>query len=82
MSATSARPLWLIIFAATAIAFLGMGFRGVYGLFLEPISSHLDWGREIFAMTFAIQNLMWGVTQPFAGGLADKYGSGNRRHAG
>lgn len=76
MSVTSSRPLWLILFAATVIVFLGMGFRGVYGLFLEPISSHLDWGREIFAMTFAIQNIMWGLTQPFAGGLADRYGSG------
>ncbi len=76
MSAKSVRPLWLILGAATLIVFLGMGFRGVYGLFLEPISSHLDWGRGIFAMTFAIQNIFWGLTQPFAGGLADKYGSG------
>lgn len=76
MSVKTSRPLWLIILAATLIVFVGMGFRGVYGFFLEPISSHMGWGREIFAMTFAIQNLMWGATQPFAGGLADKYGSG------
>ncbi|WP_417513693.1 MFS transporter [Minwuia sp.] len=76
MAGTSVRPLWLIIMAATLIVFIGMGFRGVYGLFLEPISSQMGWGREIFAMTFALQNIFWGVTQPFAGGLADKYGSG------
>jgi MFS family permease len=76
MTAISRRPVGLIILAATLIVFLGMGFRGVYGLFLEPISSHMEWGRGIFAMTFAIQNIMWGVTQPFAGGLADRYGSG------
>ena len=76
MTVSAIRPLWLILVAGTAIVFLNMGIRGVFGLFLEPISSSMDWGREVFAMTFAIQNLVWGATQPFAGGLADRYGSG------
>jgi MFS family permease len=79
---TKVRPLWLIITAAALIVFIGMGFRGVYGLFLEPISSQMDWGREIFAMTFALQNIFWGITQPFAGALADRYGSGRIMAAG
>lgn len=76
MSAITARPLWLMLIAGTIIVLLNMGFRGVFGLFLEPISSSMDWGRGVLAMTFAIQNLVWGATQPFAGGLADRYGSG------
>src|SRR5439155_1402221 len=36
----------------------------------------LHWSRETFALVLAVQNLVWGATQPFAGMLADKYGSG------
>lgn len=76
MTGATARPLWLMITAAALIVFLGMGMRSTFGLFLEPISGQMDWGREIFGLTFAIQNIVWGMTQPFAGGLADRYGSG------
>ena len=76
MTGATARPLWLMILAAALIVFLGMGMRSTFGLFMEPISSQMDWGREIFGLTFAIQNIVWGMTQPFAGGLADRYGSG------
>jgi len=55
---------------------LGMGIRHGFGLFLQPMSTDLHWGRETFALAMAVQNLVWGVTQPFAGMLADKYGSG------
>jgi predicted MFS family arabinose efflux permease len=55
---------------------LGMGIRHGFGLFLQPMTSDLHWGRETFALALAVQNLVWGATQPFAGVLADKYGSG------
>src|SRR5262249_29188400 len=55
---------------------LGMGIRHGFGLFLQPMSVDLHWGRETFALAIAVQNLVWGATQPFAGMLADKYGSG------
>jgi predicted MFS family arabinose efflux permease len=55
---------------------LGMGIRHGFGLFLQPMTSDLHWGRETFALALAVQNLVWGATQPFAGMLADKYGSG------
>ena len=35
----------------------------------------MGWGREIFALAMAVQNIMWGITQPFAGAIADRYGS-------
>jgi len=70
------RPLWLLVIAASLITFMGMGIRGAFGLFLEPISTQMDWSREIFSVTIAIQNITWGLTQPFAGAIADKYGSG------
>lgn len=70
------RPLWLMILAAALTVFLAMGARSTFGLFLEPISDHMGWGREIFGLTFAIQNIVWGATQPFSGALADRFGSG------
>ena len=36
------------------------------------------WSREIFALSIAIQNIMWGIGQPIAGALADRYGTGAR----
>lgn len=55
---------------------LGMGIRHGFGLFVQPMSADLHWGRETIALALAVQNLMWGLTQPFAGMLADKYGAG------
>jgi MFS family permease len=44
---------------------LGMGF------FLTPMSSAHNWGRDLFAL--AIQMLLWGAAQPFAGAMADRF---------
>ncbi len=67
-------PLWVIIISGCAIAVISFGVRASMGLFLAPMSDSNGWGREVFGMAMAIQNLVWGATQPFAGALADKYG--------
>jgi predicted MFS family arabinose efflux permease len=54
---------------------LAMGIRHGFGLFLQPVSADMHWGRETFALALAVQNLVWGITQPFAGLVADKYGT-------
>jgi MFS family permease len=54
---------------------VSFGPRSALGLFLTPMSQANDWSREIFALALAIQNLLWGAGQPFAGALADKYGT-------
>jgi predicted MFS family arabinose efflux permease len=66
----------VVLVCAGLILTLAMGIRHGFGLFLQPMSADLHWGRETFALAIAIQNLVWGATQPFAGMLADKYGSG------
>ena len=66
----------VVLVAGGLILTLGMGIRHGFGLFLQPMSADLHWGRETFALAIAVQNLMWGLTQPFAGMLADKYGAG------
>ncbi|WP_017229187.1 MFS transporter [Cupriavidus basilensis] len=54
---------------------LSMGIRHGFGLFNLPITQAHGWTRETFAFALALQNLMWGVTQPFTGALADKFGA-------
>jgi predicted MFS family arabinose efflux permease len=67
--------------AVTAIAcgafivLLSFGIRSGFGLFLQPMSLDLGWGREVFALALAIQNLLWGVSQPFVGAVADRWGT-------
>ncbi len=55
---------------------ISLGVRHAFGLFLQPMSADLGWGREVFALAIAVQNLVWGLTQPVAGRLADRYGAG------
>ncbi|MBJ6986476.1 MULTISPECIES: MFS transporter [unclassified Devosia] len=68
-------PLPIIILAGCIIAAIGFGTRGAFGLFTLPITEDLGLTRQEWGMAMAIQNLAWGLTQPFAGAMADKYGS-------
>ncbi|MCZ6534092.1 MAG: MFS transporter [SAR324 cluster bacterium] len=76
------RPAVLIVVAATMVLGLAIGTRLTFGLFLQPMTLAHGWGRETFALAIALQNLLWGVTQPFFGMLADRYGSGRVVAAG
>ena len=69
-------PLPLIIIAGCFIATVTFGTRSTAGLFMLPMTEELGWTRENFAMALAIQNLVWGIAQPFAGGFADRFGTG------
>jgi MFS family permease len=78
-STTAPRP-WrtptVVLVCCGVIITLAMGIRHGFGLYLQPISTDMHWGRETFALALAVQNLVWGMTQPFAGMIADKYGTG------
>lgn len=69
-------PLVLIVIAGCAIAAATNGVRTSFGLFTLPVTADLGMSREAWGMAMAIQNLAWGIAQPFAGGIADKYGTG------
>ena len=66
----------VVLIAGGFILILAMGTRHSFGLFLQPMSMDLGWGRETFAFAMAVQNLVWGAAQPFAGMVADRYGAG------
>ena len=65
----------VVVISGCLIAMLAFGPRSSLGFFLTPISQEFHWGREVFSMAFAIQNLLWGIGQPFAGGVADRFGA-------
>ncbi|MCB1771148.1 MAG: MFS transporter [Candidatus Competibacteraceae bacterium] len=66
----------VVLFSGALALSLSLGIRHAFGLFLQPMSVDLGWGREAFALAIATQNLVWGLAQPFAGRLADRYGAG------
>ena len=76
------RTTGVVIVAGCLIAMIGFGVRTSMGLFTEPLSVFRGWDRETFAFAMAIQNLLWGVGQPFAGAVADRYGAGRVLAAG
>ncbi len=76
MSNSSWRNPAVVLACACLILMLSLGTRQSFGLFLQPLSSGRGWGREIFAFAIAVQNLVWGLAQPFSGMIADKYGVG------
>jgi MFS family permease len=82
----SARPWWrsptLIIVAGCLIAIITFGVRTTFGLFTAPLTDLRGWDREAFALAIAFQNLLWGLGQPFAGAVADRYGAGRVLAAG
>lgn len=65
---------WILLGASLILA-LSLGIRHGFGLFLPPMSAEFGWGREVFAFAIALQNLIWGLTQPFTGALADRFGA-------
>ncbi|MDH0732801.1 MFS transporter [Pseudomonas sichuanensis] len=65
---------WVLLGAALILA-LSLGVRHGFGLFLAPMSADFGWGREVFAFAIALQNLIWGLAQPFSGALADRLGA-------
>jgi MFS family permease len=81
-TATAPAPLKLatwrtpavLIAVGCAIALIAFGPRSALGQFLTPLSIDRGWGRDALSFAIAVQNLLWGAAQPFAGGIADKFG--------
>jgi MFS family permease len=65
----------VIVICGSLIGMLTFGPRSSVGFFMQPMSLEFTWGRDVFALAFAVQNLLWGIGQPFAGAIADKFGA-------
>ncbi|MGD9477132.1 MFS transporter [Shinella sp. G-2] len=72
----ASRPMpWLIILAGSLIAVLTFGPRSAMGFFQLPMLQDTGWDRTTFGLAMALQNLAWGLSQPFFGAIADKFGT-------
>jgi predicted MFS family arabinose efflux permease len=74
--AASRNVFWLVLLAAAGTFALTMGTRQTMGLFLSPLNTATGLGIASISLAFAFGQLWWGITQPFAGALADKVGAG------
>lgn len=66
---------WVLVLAGGLVMGLALGVRHVQGLFMLPMTQDRGWTRETFALALAVQNLVWGLAQPFTGMLADRFGA-------
>src|ERR1700724_611448 len=64
----------VIIVCGCVIALLSFGPRSSVGFFIQPMSREFSWGRDVFGLALAVQNLLWGLGQPVAGAIADRFG--------
>jgi MFS family permease len=64
----------VIVLCGCLISMISFGPRSTLGLFLTPQSQANGWDRNVFGLALAIQNILWGMGQPFAGMLADRFG--------
>ncbi|WP_322070169.1 MFS transporter [Paraburkholderia bannensis] len=76
------RQRWLLVVAGGVVMGAALGVRNVQGLFLLPVTLDRGWTRETFGLALALQNLLWGVAQPFTGMIADRFGSARVIFAG
>lgn len=74
-SKTLRSPLTVLV-CGCLIMCISFGIRAGFGLFMQPISVEHAWGREVFSLSIALQNLMWGALGAVAGAFADRFGPG------
>jgi MFS family permease len=65
----------LVLLAGCMMALISFGPRASAGLFQIPMTAEFGWGRDVFGLAIALQNLLWGLGQPFAGAIADRFGA-------
>ena len=65
----------VVLICGCLISMIGFGPRSTLGFFLTPMSHDQGWGREVFALSVAIQTLLYGAAQPFSGAIADRFGT-------
>jgi MFS family permease len=65
----------VILLCGCLVSLVSFGPRATLGFFLTPQSQANGWGRDVFGLALALQNLMWGIGQPVAGAIADRFGT-------
>ncbi|WP_373707195.1 MFS transporter, partial [Neisseria dentiae] len=69
------RYLWLLVLAAASVLMITMGIRMSLGLFVQPMVRDTALSITGISFAMAVTQLMWGVSQPLTGALADRFGA-------
>lgn len=73
-TAANRRAMLLLLVVSALIISICMGLRQSLGLFMRPMTVDLGITAATFGFSLALQNIVWGLSQPFVGALADRYG--------
>src|SRR6516164_10039645 len=76
------RNFWIAVICGALILTIGIGARQSFGIFQKPIAADLGVGRELWSFSNAVALLLMGVFSPFAGNLADRFGTARTVGAG
>ncbi len=68
------RAMLVLLVTSSVIISICMGLRQSLGLFMRPMTLEFGISAATFAFAIALQNIVWGISQPFVGALADRYG--------
>src|SRR5512139_1445577 len=75
MAMTNRRAMLALLILSGLIISLCMGLRQSLGLFMRPMTVDIGVSAATFGVSLALQNIVWGISQPFVGALADKHGA-------
>lgn len=70
----SRSSIWPLVLVAALILSTALGIRQTFGLFIAPLAADHIVTVGLLSFAIAIQNLIWGVAQPIAGGISDRFG--------
>jgi MFS family permease len=76
------RNFWIPVICGAVILTIGIGARQSFGIFQKPIAADLQVGREVWSFATALALLLMGACSPFAGNLADRFGTARTVGAG
>ena len=74
-SAPPHRSFWIAVICGAVILTIGVGARQSFGIFQRPIAAELNVGRELWSFANALSMLLMGAFSPFAGNIADRFGT-------
>lgn len=76
MKHSSPRAAWIVVACGALVICIAMGVRTTASVFMPPMTAAHGWSREAFSLAFAVQNLVWGFSNPVLGAIADRFGAG------
>src|SRR2546425_4459155 len=74
-SSIDRRPMLVLLVLSSVVISVCMGLRQSLGIFMRPMTVELGISAATFGFSIALQNIVWGLSQPFVGAIADRYGA-------